>query len=229
LARVLIRAATPWLAALLFCLAAVPARANTILTFEDVLAQMGSDTPFFTPIHSQGFTLTATNPPTGFSSGFEAFGPTSPSYAGEVGIITFAPAASPPDNVIELTRDDGQPFDLVSIDLARINAFDPAPTVAFTGIKAGGGIVMQSFTVMVPLGTAAFQTFDFTRFTGLTSVSWGQPQLSDGLHQFSRIDIATGAVPEPAGLLLLSLGLAPIGGVACLRRRASNVRSTTRP
>jgi PEP-CTERM motif len=218
MARIIVHPSKPWLAAVLFGLAAVPARGDTVLTFQDVLAAKGSDVPFFDPIQTQGFTLTATNPPTGFSAGFEAHGPSSPFYAGEVGIVAFAPATSPPDNVIELTQTNGQPFDLVSIDLARNSAFDPAPTVTFTGTKAGGGTVMESFTVTVPSGTAAFQTFDFTGFAGLTAVTWGQPQLSAGLHQFSRIDIAS-AVPEPSSLLLLSVGLAAVGGVACHRRR----------
>src|SRR6185312_5630916 len=158
----LVRLGRAWPAAILFGLMAVPASGDTVLTFQDVLAAQGSDVPFFTPIQTQGFTLTSTNPPTGFSAGFEVHGPASSFYAGEVGVVAFAPASSPPDNVIELTQTSGQPFSLVSIDLARDFPFDPAPTVEFTGVKAGGGTVMQSFTVTVPVGTAAFQTFDFT-------------------------------------------------------------------
>src|SRR5579872_4455848 len=97
------------LATLMPVLAAVSARADTVLDFQDVLAAKGSDVPFFDPIHTQGFTLTSTNPPTGFSAGFEAHGPGSPFYAGEVGIVAFAPATSPPDNVIELTHDNSMP------------------------------------------------------------------------------------------------------------------------
>jgi hypothetical protein len=204
--RLLLGSVTPFLASALFFLAAVPASGNIVLDFQDVLAAQGSDVPFFTPIVTQGFMLTSTNPPTGFSAGFEAHGPGSPFYAGEVGIVAFAPATSPPDNVIQLTRVDGQPFDLLSIDLARNSAFDPAPTVTFTGVKAGGGTVTETFTVTTPIGTAAFQTFDFTGFTGLSSVSFGQPQLSDGLNQFSMITIASNAIPEPSSLCLVAAG-----------------------
>jgi hypothetical protein len=193
---------------------------SVVLNFEDVLASEGSDTPFFTPIETQGFTLTATNPPTGFSSGFEAHGPDSIFYAGAVGITTFAPATSPPDNVIELSRTDGQAFDLLSIDLARNFAFDPAPTVHFVGIRADGSTVEQSFTVTVPVGTAEFETFAFSGFSGVTSVSWGQPQLSDGLHQFTDIVIA-GAVPEPSTLGLLAAGLSISWTIGSRRGRAS--------
>jgi hypothetical protein len=217
--RVTVRPGKAWLAPVLFCLAAVPAaRGDIVLTFQDVLAAKGSDVPFFDPIQTQGFTLTATNPPTGFSSGFEAHGPSSQFYAGEVGIVTFAPTSSPPDNVIELTQTNGQPFNLVSIDLARNSAFDPAPSVTFTGTKPGG-TVTETFTVTVPVGTAAFQTFQFTGFTGVTSVSWGQPQLSDGLHQFSNIDISLGVVPEPSVPCLVVLGGSISLAWRSLRRR----------
>jgi hypothetical protein len=200
---------------------AVPANGDTVLTFQDVLAAKGSDVPFFDPIQTQGFTLTATNPPTGFSAGFEVHGPSSPFYAGEVGVVAFAPATSPPDNVIELTQTNGQPFSLVSIDLARNGAFDPAPTVTFTAVRADGSSPPpESFTATVPAGTAAFQTFDFdpSRFTNVKSVSWGQPQLSDGLHQFSQIVIAS-AVPEPSAVQLFAVGLSFALACSALRRR----------
>ncbi len=219
MSRVIALTSKLWFAAVLFYLAAA-ARGDTILDFSDVLAAQGSDMPFFTPIQTKGFTLTSTNPPTGFSAGFEVHGPTSPFYAGEIGVVAFAPATSPPDNVIALTQTNSKPFSLVSIDLARNSAFDPAPTVDFTGIKANGSSIHESFTVTVPVGTAAFQRFNFSGFTDLTSVSWGQPQLSDGLHQFSHIDIA--AVPELGSMaLLLTLGAGTLGlkVVGRLRRR----------
>ena len=129
-----------------------PARAGFILTFQDIAIPGDTDSPPFFTYQSQGFTLTATNPPTGFLSGFQAHGPNSIFYAGAIGVSPFAPGAAP-DNVITLTQDDGTPFSLLSIDLARNFPFDPAPTVTFTGDLAGGGTVTQTFTVTTPVGT----------------------------------------------------------------------------
>jgi hypothetical protein len=221
--RLFLHSGAPFLASALLFLTAVPASGDIVLDFQAVLAARGSDVPFFDPIHTQGFTLTSTNPPTGFSAGFEAHGPGSIFYAGEVGIVAFAPATSPPDNIIQLTQDGGKPFNLLSIDLARNFPFDPAPTVTFTGVKAGGGTVTESFTVTTPSGTSAFQTFSFTGFTDLTSVSFGQPQLSDGLNQFSMIRVAPTAVPEPSTLILIATG-----GATFLASRAMRPRSGKR-
>jgi hypothetical protein len=131
-------------------------------------------------------------------------------------VVPFAPA-SPPDNVITLTHDDGTPFSLLSIDLARNFPFDPAPTVTFIGTKAGGGTVTESFTVTTPEGVRAFQTFAFTGFTDLVSVSWGQPVLADGLHQFDTIRLAV--IPEPSTLTLAGIGGVALVGLAVRRRR----------
>jgi hypothetical protein len=106
--------------------------------FTDIPIPGGTESaPFFT-YDSHGFMLTAINPPTGFLSGFQAQGPNSAFFAGEIGVVAFAPATSPPDNVITLSQDGGGPFPILSIDLARNSAFDPAPTVDFVGTKADG-------------------------------------------------------------------------------------------
>jgi hypothetical protein len=186
-----------------------------ILDFTDIPIPGGTDSaPFFTPYMSQGFTLTATNPPTGFSAGFQAHGPNSIFFMGEIGLVAFAPLA-PPDNVIQLTQTNGKPFALLSIDLARNFPFDPAPTVTFTGVLAGGGTVTESFTVTTPIGVRAFQTFNFTGFGDVTSVSWGQPPVADGLHQFTDVVLDTNPFPEPGSLTLYVLGA--LGMLACAR------------
>jgi hypothetical protein len=195
-----------------------PASAEVIIDFDSVAIPGDTELVTFSPYQEDGYTLTATNPPTGFSSGLLFYGENSIFYAGSQAASTNAPDNAP-FNIIELTSDDAMPFDVRSIDLARNFAFDPAPTVTFIGEKLGGGEVMQSFTVTTPLGTAAFQTFEFTGFTGLVSLRWGQPVLSAGLHQFDNIRLQ--AVPEPS-----TAGLMAIGAVAAvLARRGLRGRS----
>jgi hypothetical protein len=155
---------------------------------------------------SQGFTLTSTSggfvfnsPDTGNGSP-QTVG-NNPYYAGANGLAAFAPAT------ITLSQTSGEPFSLLSIDLARNFAFDPAPSVTFTGTLAAGGTVSETFTVTTPSPPLIFQTFDFTGFTGLSSVSWDQGAAGQSIHQFTNITLSTGVVPEPSALTLLALGL----------------------
>jgi hypothetical protein len=84
--------------------------------------------------------------------------------------------------------------------------FDPPPTVIFTGTLVGGGTVSETFSVTAVPPPFEFQTFDFTGFTGLTSVSWVQDFASQGLHQFGNVHLST-AVPEPCTLALLAIAI----------------------
>ena len=177
--------------------AAGPARGGVlVLNFSDLTIPGETDLTFFTPYQSQGFTLTSTNPPTGFSAGFQAHGSNSIFYAGARGLAAFAPAA-PPDSVIELTRDGGLSFSLLSIDLARNFSFDPAPTVTFTGVLAGGGTVSQTFTVTTAAVSAPFLR---SAPTGSSSASFASWVASDRVTSSARITsptTATAYLPTP--------------------------------
>ena len=177
--------------------------ADILLNFTDV--PPGTLT-VFNPYTSQGFTLTSSSggfvfnsPDTGNGSP-QPIG-NNPFYAGANGLAAFAPAT------IVLSQTSGEPFSLLSIDLARNFAFDPAPTVTFTGTLSGGGTVSQTFSVTATSPPLVFQTFNFSGFTDLTSVSWDQADPAAGLHQFGNIHLSTGVVPEPSALTLLALGL----------------------
>ena len=192
------------LATALFCVPGIPVRGGVIvLNFSDVAP---GTLAVFSPYVSQGFTLTSTSggwvfnsPDTGNGSS-QTVGD-NPYYAGANGLAAFAPAT------ITLSQTSGEPFSLLSIDLARNFAFDAAPTVTFTGTLAAGGTVSETFTVTTPSPPLVFQTFDFTGFTGLSSLSWDQGAGSQGIHQFTNITLSTGVVPEPTALTLLALGL----------------------
>lgn len=93
--------------------------------------------------------------------------------------------------LVQLSRAAGAAFQLISIDLAELNGDqDPGVTIEFTGTLAGGGSVVESFT----LDGIAFgaETFVFSGFSDLTSVEWRQENQFP--HQFDNIVV----VPEPA-------------------------------
>src|SRR5262249_36149953 len=152
-----------------------------VLNFSDVPA---GTLVVFSPYQSQGFTLSATDPDNGFPQNFAFNSPdtgngvsqtpgSNPFYANANGLSAFGPAT------ILLTQTSGAPFSLLSIDLARNFEFDPAPRVAFTATKAGGGTVSATFQVTTPTGPPpAFQEFQFSGFTNIVSVTWSQPAFS---------------------------------------------------
>jgi hypothetical protein len=113
------------------------------------------------PYSSQGFTLQSTSggfvfnsPDTG--NGSPQTPGNNPFYAGALGLAAFAPATI----TVRQTNDD--PFSLLSIDVARLFAFDLRPSTTFTGTLADGSTVMKTITVSIDSPPLQFQPFDFT-------------------------------------------------------------------
>jgi hypothetical protein len=114
------------------------------------------------------------------------------------------------DDYPVLTRQDGETFELISIDIDTL--FAGNANVEFTGTKANGQVVVQAF--VTDSNRAEMETFSFSGFTDLVSVSWNDLE-SSTLHHFDNINLRSGPLksisdipdnPEPAFLKLLSGG-----------------------
>jgi hypothetical protein len=201
--------------AVILCWAGASTAATIVLDFKS-LNPTDTSGPLFvqSPYTNQGFSLSSTLGFNTYGSGLANF------YAG---VASLSPIIG---SDVELKATDNSPFSLTSILLTRNFAFDPAPTVTFTGAVAGGGTVTQTFSVTTPLGVPSFQTFQFTGFANVLRVDWSQPaSVVGGLHQFADVTIETGptaipepgptAIPEPASVVLLNVGL--VGSILIAR------------
>jgi hypothetical protein len=128
------------------------------------------------------------------------------------------------DNTTSVTDKGNAPFTLDSVDLAPLIAgatgtFD----VTFTGTFADLSTVTQTFSVS---DTDKLQTFDFSGFTNVVSVSFVQGTNSGFFgsqktaYQFDNLVIASpvSSVPEPGSLPLAITGVA-LAGFALYQKR----------
>ncbi|WP_144055153.1 hypothetical protein [Rhodopirellula baltica] len=117
-----------------------------------------------------------------------------------------------PFGFVTLTNIAGDPFDLTSLDIAKLNKNGGVSTIniEFRGTLAdGSGMVTETLSAS-GIADNEFVSLSFAGlgFEGLSAVSW------DALptHQFDNIVVT--AVPEPTCLAFLGVGL----GVAGIRR-----------
>ena len=167
-----------------------------VLDFESLAVNDAGYHDRGTTYSEDGFTLNnlAVSPP------FRSFGTLESRFPGSTALFNDAI-----DGTTELVKTGGGAFDLASIDLAELNAANPA-VVAFTGELLGGGSVNQAFT-LDGIGPAnGLQTFNFAGFNNVVRVTWAQVS---PFHQFDNITI--GRVPEPGTAALLLMAGAMIG------------------
>jgi len=140
------------------------------------------------PYAEDGFELTTEWENTGTNPGEDKFSSVhdgSEFYSGSVSLITHFS-----DDFPILMKQGGESFDLVSIDLDSL--FLGNANVEFTGIKAGGGTVVQSF--VTDSNRNSMETFTFLGFDDLLSVSWVNLE-SATLHHFDNIVVkVSGAI-----------------------------------
>lgn len=200
------------------------------LSFEDIpLSPTGLEV-LGVPYSAEGYSLVSTSGYSVRGPGTDSANYTPETFAGSGAVSTSLAPFAP--GTVTLFRDDGQAFDLLSIDLAREFRFNTPdvgqayPEVTFTGVTSLGSIVTQTFTA--DLADFAFQTFTFSSaFRGLLVVSWEQPPFTSGtpaspapgLHQFDNLVL--NVVPEPPGLALQAIGMGAVGLTLLRRLRRS--------
>jgi hypothetical protein len=181
---------------------AVQASAAT-LSFES-LASADDNTSVGRTYVEQGFKLDDITMTSAY--GFATWGSSNMFFSGSTALMNNNDAG-----ITRLTQVGGGAFNLASVDLTVMYpglTGDGNVAVTFTGTKLDNSTVMQSFNV----NDGAPQTFTFTGFTNLASVSWAD---NATYHQFDNINVA--AVPEPETYAMFLAGLGLMGFVA--RRR----------
>jgi hypothetical protein len=156
-----------------------------------------------------GFRITSVPPP-GNAFRYVSPGTLHSLFAGSTSVWN---GQSNAENV--LTAIDETPFTLLSIDLAAIGPgalepsgpTDPGPfDLTFTATHVDGGTTANTFTINTEF--LAFDTFHFTGFENVVSVSWFQgsgfnppaaPLPGEASHQFDNIRISP--VPEPSAVV----------------------------
>ena len=138
------------------------------------------------------------------NNAFAVYGTENPGFSGSTALYNRTV-----NGVTSISRQDGTPFNLFSIDLAELNGDVGSPDVlqvTFEGLFAGGGTVSQTFQ----LDGDAFgaETFIFTGFNNLASVIWVQ---ETPYHQFDNIVLS--AVPVPSAVWLFLSGLLGLAGI----------------
>lgn len=174
-------------------LAPLPAASATI-TFESLEVVGAGNTSAGVSYTESGFTVSGVG---GVNPHLQFFETLEPRYPGSTALFF-----GQPDMSARLESTTLQPFDLISIDLARVDG--GGGFVGFTGHFDGGGTIYQEF--VVPTGEIELSTFAFAGFTNLTHVEWIE-EFHIG-HQFDNI--VANPVPEPSTALLLGLGLSAI-------------------
>lgn len=199
-----------------------------VLNFES-LRTAGTFVTFVgSPYAENGFTLTS-DPTANAQTAFTAYRTGDLYFAGSTALVNNTVRTGLGSATTTLTKIGGGLFDLTSIELAKNQLNDPL-VVTFVGVRVDGTTLTQVFTVtrdntFFYTGNSGFETFTFTGFSNLLSVSWTNnernPFLGDNV-QFDNIsvsDVTPAPIPEPVTLILFATGLLSAAGVRRLDRK----------
>ncbi|MEM7807004.1 MAG: SdrD B-like domain-containing protein [Planctomycetota bacterium] len=160
---------------------------DSTLDFEDLAHS--SSTITISTYEKDGYTLGSTSDNGLYSGTFTVFGPTSDRWAGSWGVMD---NVSPRHAYIE--RDDGMPFDLLGLDVARWSSGWIAP-VQIIGTRQDGSTVTQ--TLPSP-SAVAFESFDTPNLTDVVRLDWNDSGSYGYSHQLDDIRLRTSGLSEVA-------------------------------
>jgi len=164
---------------------ALAATQSIVIDFE-ALAASGTNFTYIASWSEDGFTVADPSSADSYTFGAPQTG-NAAYYQGSTSLVN-----NWPGDATVLTKDDGGAFDVSSIDIAELRTTDTAPIqIAFTGTRADATTVTATFTTD---GAAGFETFTFTGFTALTSLSWIQVS---PYYQFDNIAVAVQTADPP--------------------------------
>ena len=138
---------------------------------------------------------------------------------GSAALATYRKAAWLTDQYAVQLSATGNRNDYDGIQAAIWQIFNPGNPDGDANNANGGG--NESFWLNAAAGfasSAAYETYDYSRFTIVTDVAVsgvGAQRLTGGTQEF----LSTAVVPEPGTYVLMATGLALVGGVARIRRR----------
>jgi hypothetical protein len=116
---------------------------------------------------------------------------------------------------IRIERTDGNPFNLVSIDLAEFSTDYLTPVVHITGFVSG--VAIHEYVTLDGAGPGnGLETFDFSTFNSVTEIriSSGSSVTYDRFQLDNVVLSDVSAVPVPAAAWLFGSGLLGMIGIA---------------
>lgn len=194
---------------------AVEASSSTIIDFNE-LTYTDPFYQFVNPVNSGGFTFSNDCPS---AATLECMGVWNKDSAFQADTGHAAVFVNFAYSTTLMTRNNGEAFNLISIDLADARNDGLSVNIDLTFYHSDGSINVQSVTLDHSKGLETF-TFDQT---DLASVSWKTISGANGWNQFDNVvvdDVAIISIPEPQTIIMLLAGLGLLGFLLRCRKES---------